>query len=158
MWHKDLCGKTSLRWERKNHGCGPTGPHELHYEQPGYKVFSKISRDIQHTHHVANRQQQQPLERKITAKQSISVSVPFGNHQTALKPQIQSAPNLVDKLTYEYPTYTPNFRSIGHCLPAQTVHLPKLLSAETAAVRTEKIASKSDAKLTQTSNQLTRSK
>ena len=120
-WHKDLRGKTSSRRGGKNHGCGPTGPRKLHYEQPRYRVFSRTSRDMQHTQYVANRQQQQqPLEGRLQQSRDITVSVPFNNQQTALKPQHQTTPNLADKQTYVFPTISPNFSSIAHHL------LPKL--------------------------------
>ena len=48
---------------------------------------------------------------------------------------------------------TQNFSSIGHHLPTQTVRLPKLLCSETAAVRAGKTTLKSDAPLTQSSNE-----
>ena len=112
---------------KKNHGCGPTGPRKLHYEQPGYRVFSRTSRDIQHTQQVANRQQQQqPQEARLQQSRNITVSVPFNNQKTALRPQLQTAPNLADKQTYVFPTISQKISSIGHRLPAQTIRLPKL--------------------------------
>jgi hypothetical protein len=42
---------------------------------------------------------------KMQQNRDITASVLFGNPQTSLKPQIQSAQNLVDKETYEFPTY-----------------------------------------------------
>ena len=141
---------------RKNHGCGPTGPRKLHYEQESSPEPLEITT---HTNSLptGNNNNNNHKRQDIT-KQSITDSVPFGNQQTALKPQIQSAPNSVDKQTYVSPTYPPKMSSIGHRLPAQTVLLPNLLRAETAAVRTDKTYLKSDAPLTQTSNQLSRSK
>ena len=77
--------------------------------------------------HVANRQQQQqPLEGRLQQSRDITDSVPFGNKQIAHKPRLQTAPNLADRHAYVFPIISPNFSSIGHRLPAQTVHLPKL--------------------------------
>ena len=146
-----------LNVRRKNHGCGPTGPRKIHYDQESSLEHLEIT-----THTSARCQPATTITTttrgKISAKQSFQDSVIFGNQQTALKLQNQIAHKLVDKQTYEFPTYPPNMSLIGHRLPAQTVPLPKLLCAETAAVQTDETSLKSDAPLTQTSNQLSRSK
>jgi hypothetical protein len=90
-----------LNLRRENHEYGPAGSHKLHYEKPGYRVFSKTNRDYNTFHLVAHRQQQHPQEvryNKVEISQIIS-------SLTALKPHIQSTPNLVNKYTYELPTY-----------------------------------------------------
>ena len=144
-----------LNVRRKNHGCGPTGPRKLHYDQDSSLEHLDIT-----THSSARCQPATTTTTtrgKISAKLSITDSVPFGNQQTVLKLQIQTARNLVDKQTYEFPTYSPKMSSIGQHLPAQTVPLSKPLSAETEAVQTDETSLKSDAPLTQTSTQLSRS-
>jgi hypothetical protein len=55
---------------------------------------------------------------KKNKDRDITVYILFVDQQNALKPQIQLAPNLVDKHAYEFPTYQLKFSSIRHYLSA----------------------------------------
>ena len=79
---------------RKNHGYGPTGSRKFYYDQE----FSLEHLEIA-THTSSCCQPETTTTRgKILAKQSIPDSIPFDNQQTALKLQIQTAPNLIKSI------------------------------------------------------------
>jgi hypothetical protein len=69
-----------LKVRRENHGCGPTGRRELHYDQPGYRFFSRTSGDYSTLLSVSHQQQQQqPQEVRYNKDRDIIVSILLNN-------------------------------------------------------------------------------
>ena len=110
-WHKYL-RRNLLNSRRKNQSCEPTGQYNFHYEQSGYKIFS---RDIvQHTSTHC-----QPRETTITRNnitKDINFSSPPLNRVSALEQLIQATPNLLEKQTYVFPNCAPSLSLVVVCL------------------------------------------
>jgi hypothetical protein len=118
--------KNPLNVRRENHGCGPTGPRKLHYEQSWYIVSLKlleITTDFSLLSTGNNNNK--PQEVRYNKYKDITTSALFSNQQTALKPQIQIARNLIDK----YTQHTDQKSS-----QSDTVCLPKLFVSQNCSV------------------------
>jgi hypothetical protein len=96
-WHKDLRGKPPQGEEGKT-TVWTNRSTQASLWATLVQSLSRTSRDYNTLLLVAHRQQQQqPQEVRYNKDWDITVSVLFSNQRTALKPQIQTARNFIDK-------------------------------------------------------------